>query len=231
MLLLTEQGSNINCNDETGATPLIASIRIGHKSLIEPLIKLGCDLGKKDKLGNQALHWASLTNNYYAVLMILDSYERMTRTLPTTENVTMAHLSLNTPNLKGETPIQLATREGNSEIVELYLQYPQLKLSGSEARNLLEISRLKNHAHVSSVIEKYLNGNLKKKEELHSSNTTFSMSEISTPLTNSWSPSDWNSPTSVSKTSDSPEDGHSFPSVIRNMINEKRKKKKKKKIK
>jgi ankyrin repeat protein len=66
-LLVKEYGSKIDIKDLEGNAPIHFAIIHNHKSLIEPLLKLGSDLNEKNNKGQTPLHLAAL-NGFTGVL-------------------------------------------------------------------------------------------------------------------------------------------------------------------
>eukprot|EP01125_Pyxidicula_operculata_P008193 TRINITY_DN2767_c1_g1_i2.p1 TRINITY_DN2767_c1_g1~~TRINITY_DN2767_c1_g1_i2.p1 ORF type:complete len:1574 (-),score=435.37 TRINITY_DN2767_c1_g1_i2:50-4309(-) len=59
------------------------------------------------------------------------------------------------PNVNGETPLQIACRNGNFEIVELLFDYEMLPLNKDTADTLLKIAVEQSHVRVASLLVKY----------------------------------------------------------------------------
>jgi len=143
------QGANVDCADYDGVTPLIISIKYHHQRIIELLFKYECSASKADKFGNHALHWASLTGNVEAFSFMLSIR------LPNDRTNVRQSLSFNESNLRGDTPLSLAIKEGHLQIVQLYFSKKQLHNLLSEAvkKDLLALAREKERMDIAELIE------------------------------------------------------------------------------
>ena len=67
------RGSGVNAGTEDGRTPLhIAAWWCDNPAPLELLVRAGGNLRKKDKFGQNTLHWAARGGNYEIVKFVLD---------------------------------------------------------------------------------------------------------------------------------------------------------------
>ena len=103
---LIESGANINAKNMKGETALITAAQRGDINISQLLIVNGAKLGSRTKDNWTALHWASVG----------EDNEKLSRLL-------LAHgAHLNVKNNEGNTPLNLATKEGHTSTVELFLK-------------------------------------------------------------------------------------------------------------
>lgn len=99
---LLSAGALVDISDKTKTTPLMSATQLGFNEIALYLIGFGASLEPCDIRGNSVLHWAAASNNAQMVK------ECLTRS-PKRNEI----------NLKSETPLLLAAREGHGEVVKL----------------------------------------------------------------------------------------------------------------
>lgn len=103
---LLTNGCPPNFHDANGNTALILACRNGHDNIVEELLKFGVNVNKANfRVRATALHWACTRDNIECAKMILK-----------------AGAEINAKTMSGRTPIFMAARADNDEIVDLLLR-------------------------------------------------------------------------------------------------------------
>ncbi|KAL0992912.1 hypothetical protein UPYG_G00100880 [Umbra pygmaea] len=89
-----------------GSTALILAARLAVEGMVEELITCHADINAVDELGKSALHWAAAVNNVEATVALLKN-----------------GANKDMQDLKEETPLFLAAREGSCEAVKILLAH------------------------------------------------------------------------------------------------------------
>lgn len=106
--LLLDYGANVNYQDKSGYSALMWAASNGYTQIVEMLINNGADVNKQNRYGNNALILAT-RGNYTEIVSLL--------TLHHAEINVISHLDL----LKGDTPLTIAVRNKNYEIVNMFI--------------------------------------------------------------------------------------------------------------
>ena len=104
ILELLKIEANINCQDETGWTPLVWAVSRGHISTAILLLEKEADEDLGDKAGRVPIHHAARRGSTQFV-----------------ELLAKRELNIDRKNNIGETPLHLAASEGHVEVVRLLL--------------------------------------------------------------------------------------------------------------
>ncbi|XP_071088955.1 serine/threonine-protein phosphatase 6 regulatory ankyrin repeat subunit B-like [Haliotis cracherodii] len=124
---MTEYTSGIYIRDETGRSMLHQAVRIGNRAAVIFSLKLGCLVNDQDCHGNTPLHYAAMSGQTGASLSRL---------------LVEGGASIDVVNRVGCTPLHLAVRERNLEMVELFARKFGAKGSTPTTNQNIEISSL-----------------------------------------------------------------------------------------
>eukprot|EP00042_Codosiga_hollandica_P054483 m.738654 g.738654 ORF g.738654 m.738654 type:complete len:670 (+) comp58909_c0_seq1:311-2320(+) len=144
---LLTAGANVNLPDEEGTTALILAAAAAPSAVINRLLDAGADVNAQDSLGLSALMHAIIKDNFEAVALLV-SLPSMQISLADKKGWTAMHwmaacgsrrcaealvLSTNTHlglvSARGETPLHIAAREDNAEVIETWLGMFSVKSS------------------------------------------------------------------------------------------------------
>jgi len=110
--LLLERGTNLECRNNDGDTPLIRAVYQGHEAIVRLLLEKGADLEYWDKYGDTPLTLAVCYGKEAVIRLLLEK-----------------GADLECRNKKGDTPLTLAACYGHKAVVRLLLE------KGAQARN------------------------------------------------------------------------------------------------
>jgi ankyrin repeat protein/beta-lactamase regulating signal transducer with metallopeptidase domain len=101
--LLITRGAKVDAENENGETPLHLAANRGHKEMVEVLIDNGADVNAKNiRRGATPLHTAVAASHKDVVVLLIKS-----------------GADVNAKDRQGGTPLDLARRRGNAEIIEI----------------------------------------------------------------------------------------------------------------
>jgi ankyrin repeat protein len=142
--ILLEHGADVNAEDEQGLTPLLLAARFGSASLLGQLLERNAHIDAESLEGRSVVTMAVLSSNQEAVQALLAHLDRTDHRLlldkqdedgwaplhwacaigePTTLELLLEQPTINvyTQTRIGETPLHVAAREGNIEVVSMLL--------------------------------------------------------------------------------------------------------------
>jgi len=151
--LLIESGADVNAQNDTGATPLFLAVLTGHKEIAKLLVSRGADVNKKTKDGKAPLSMALEQGDPEMLAILIEGGVDVTSKkedgstilheacgipkfpLATVKQLVSAGAKPDVKNKAGLTPIDIAKKAGNREIVD-YLSAPDKKdgVQGSEKK-------------------------------------------------------------------------------------------------
>lgn len=132
--LLIKEGANVNNIDTMGYTPFLLTVDLNNIELFKILLNLGANVNISTKHANTSLHTASALSNTEMVNLLIqegvDVNAVISRRTPLhgaaqENNVEMAELlinlgaNVNLTDRNGKTPLQLAIKNKNNEIVTM----------------------------------------------------------------------------------------------------------------
>ncbi len=106
VLLLADNGANLELRDENGYSPLLLACARGNDSLAYLMITLGADVNTSNVRKETSLHLAVLSNNFTLV-----------------EHLLFFHANHDVSDFEGFTPLHLAAYIGSLDIAQLLIQY------------------------------------------------------------------------------------------------------------
>lgn len=101
--LLLEIGASIEADKRGGYTPLLGAVKGGNEDILQQLLDRGANVNDADEDGYSALHLAVVERNPNIIRRLLDAGARINAV----------------DILRHETPLQIAIRNGYSEIVQI----------------------------------------------------------------------------------------------------------------
>ncbi|XP_035254880.1 neurogenic locus notch homolog protein 3-like, partial [Anguilla anguilla] len=105
-ILIRTRATDLDSRMYDGSTALILAARLAVEGMVEELITCHADVNAVDELGKSALHWAAAVNNVEATVALLKN-----------------GANKDMQDLKEETPLFLAAREGSCEAVRVLLSH------------------------------------------------------------------------------------------------------------
>lgn len=109
--ILLENNADIDIADYSGNTALIEAIRYNHFDIAKLLADNGADLTIRNHAGETALHYVCLKNN-------MATKERHDVQMKIMKQIVASGISVNDSLTNGTTPLILASKTGNADIVE-----------------------------------------------------------------------------------------------------------------
>jgi ankyrin repeat protein len=103
---LVEDSASLEVRDSQGRTPFLIAVEKGKETIVTELINKGADIEVCDRGKNSALHLAAVNNRLSLVISLLAETSH-----------------LNSKNKKGETPLYLAIKFKNIDVVSKILTY------------------------------------------------------------------------------------------------------------
>lgn len=130
------KGANPNTADNNGLTLLMYVARDEYVDMIELLVQNNAHLSATDPGGNTALHWAVMHGRYGSV-----------------ESLVGLGANVNLQNRRGETPLMIAAREGDRDIVDLILQAePDFSIRDYSGRGALDYARNSRDSRIAAML-------------------------------------------------------------------------------
>ncbi|XP_071111355.1 serine/threonine-protein phosphatase 6 regulatory ankyrin repeat subunit C-like [Haliotis cracherodii] len=126
-VILSQGGTDINCKDKIGRTPVMWAAGNGHKEVVEILVSKGAKVSIVDKFGNNILHSAGRGGDVEVVQYVL-SHDMV---------------DINGRGSCRRTPVMLAAEKGHIEIVKLLVDKGgDMSLVGKRHENILHLACL-----------------------------------------------------------------------------------------
>ncbi|KAL1117549.1 hypothetical protein AAG570_003864, partial [Ranatra chinensis] len=104
VLLLIEQGVDINTSNANGLNALHLAAKDGHVEIVQELLNRGCTVDAATKKGNTALHIAALAGQEEVARLLIDK-----------------GANVNIQSLNGFTPLYMAAQENHDAVVKFLL--------------------------------------------------------------------------------------------------------------
>jgi len=134
---LLKKGSDVNCQDKMGRTPLMWAVNNEHPEVVRKLLKAGADINQTDKMGGTAIHYSwgndivmGILLKYGADINCRDSYGFTALimacrfgTLKMVEFMLQNGADVNIYGSNGETPLMSTEARGKIEIARLLLEH------------------------------------------------------------------------------------------------------------
>ncbi len=118
--LLVKSGADVNIQDfENEFTPLHYTVNLNNKGITALLLKNGANVNIQDFLGNTALHYSVIEENYDIYMMLVSS------------SYTKDIINFNLYNIDNQIPIHILLSKINSKNKDSMIQYIKLILNGS----------------------------------------------------------------------------------------------------
>ncbi|KAJ8389078.1 hypothetical protein AAFF_G00122840 [Aldrovandia affinis] len=122
-----------------GSTALILAARLAVEGMVEELITCHADVNAVDELGKSALHWAAAVNNVEATVALLKN-----------------GANKDMQDLKEETPLFLAAREGSCEAVKVLLgHFSNREITDHMDRLPRDIAQERMHHDIVQLLDEY----------------------------------------------------------------------------
>jgi len=104
LMLLIDNGADVNIKDEQGYTPLYYAAREGHTEIVKLLTVKGANVNAKDLMGETPLHAAAIEGHKDVVVSLLG-----------------AGADVDAENCMERTPLHFAAKNGHTDVVEILL--------------------------------------------------------------------------------------------------------------
>ncbi|XP_059622402.1 ankyrin repeat domain-containing protein 27-like [Phlebotomus argentipes] len=143
--LLIALGARVNVKDREGVTPLHVAARAGQQSTLLLLLHAGAKIDARTSLGAETpLHLAAVNGQDRCVKAILYFCDHMH----------VPQISINARNMRGETPLHLASRWGFASIVESLMEFG----ARGDVRNKVGITAIEasHNSHIRTLMQESL---------------------------------------------------------------------------
>uniref|UniRef100_A0A8C6KWI0 Notch receptor 3 n=1 Tax=Nothobranchius furzeri TaxID=105023 RepID=A0A8C6KWI0_NOTFU len=138
-ILIRNRATDLDSRMYDGSTALILAARLAVEGMVEELITCHADVNAVDELGKSALHWAAAVNNVDATLALLKN-----------------GANKDMQDLKEETPLFLAAREGSCEAVKVLLvHFANREITDHMDRLPRDIAQERMHHDIVQLLDEY----------------------------------------------------------------------------
>ncbi|VVC25448.1 Ion transport domain,Ankyrin repeat-containing domain,Ankyrin repeat [Cinara cedri] len=128
----------LNEKDNTGCSPLHYASRGGHIRSLESLIRLGACVNIKNHNGESPLHFGARYGRYNIVKRLLDSEK--------------GAFIINESDGEGLTPLHIASQQGHTKVVQLFLNRGALLHRDHKGRNPLHLAAMCGHTQTIEIL-------------------------------------------------------------------------------
>lgn len=138
-ILIRNRATDLDSRMYDGSTALILAARLAVEGMVEELITCHADVNAVDELGKSALHWAAAVNNVDATVALLKN-----------------GANKDMQDLKEETPLFLAAREGSCEAVKVLLaHFANREITDHMDRLPRDIAQERMHHDIVQLLDEY----------------------------------------------------------------------------
>lgn len=138
-ILIRNRATDLDSRMYDGSTALILAARLAVEGMVEELITCHADVNAVDELGKSALHWAAAVNNVDATVALLKN-----------------GANKDMQDLKEETPLFLAAREGSCEAVKVLLaHFANREITDHMDRLPRDIAQDRMHHDIVQLLDEY----------------------------------------------------------------------------
>uniref|UniRef100_A0A8C5BWX1 Notch receptor 3 n=1 Tax=Gadus morhua TaxID=8049 RepID=A0A8C5BWX1_GADMO len=138
-ILIRTRATDLDSRMYDGSTALILAARMAVEGMVEELITCHADVNAVDELGKSALHWAAAVNNVDATIALLKN-----------------GANKDMQDLKEETPLFLAAREGSCEAVKVLLaHFANREITDHMDRLPRDIAQERMHHDIVQLLDEY----------------------------------------------------------------------------
>uniref|UniRef100_A0A8C9UBQ6 Notch receptor 3 n=1 Tax=Scleropages formosus TaxID=113540 RepID=A0A8C9UBQ6_SCLFO len=138
-ILIRNRATDLDSRMYDGSTALILAARLAVEGMVEELIACHADVNAVDELGKSALHWAAAVNNVEATVALLKN-----------------GANKDMQDLKEETPLFLAAREGSCEAVRILLaHFANREITDHMDRLPRDIAQERMHHDIVQLLDEY----------------------------------------------------------------------------
>lgn len=138
-ILIRNRATDLDSRMYDGSTALILAARLAVEGMVEELITCHADVNAVDELGKSALHWAAAVNNIDATVALLKN-----------------GANKDMQDLKEETPLFLAAREGSCEAVKVLLaHFANREITDHMDRLPRDIAQERMHHDIVQLLDEY----------------------------------------------------------------------------
>uniref|UniRef100_A0A672MX80 Neurogenic locus notch homolog protein 2-like n=1 Tax=Sinocyclocheilus grahami TaxID=75366 RepID=A0A672MX80_SINGR len=139
-ILIRNRATDLDARMYDGSTALILAARLAVEGMVEELITCHADVNAVDELGKSALHWAAAVNNVEATVALLKN-----------------GANKDMQDLKEETPLFLAAREGSCEaaVKVLLAHFANREITDHMDRLPRDIAQERMHHDIVQLLDEY----------------------------------------------------------------------------
>lgn len=138
-ILIRNRATDLDSRMYDGSTALILAARLAVEGMVEELITCHADVNAVDELGKSALHWAAAVNNVDATIALLKN-----------------GANKDMQDLKEETPLFLAAREGSCQAVKVLLaHFANREITDHMDRLPRDIAQERMHHDIVQLLDEY----------------------------------------------------------------------------
>lgn len=138
-ILIRNRATDLDSRMYDGSTALILAARLAVEGMVEELITCHADVNAVDEIGKSGLHWAAAVNNVDATVALLKN-----------------GANKDMQDLKEETPLFLAAREGSCEAVKVLLaHFANREITDHMDRLPRDIAQERMHHDIVQLLDEY----------------------------------------------------------------------------
>uniref|UniRef100_A0A8C1WMA3 Notch receptor 3 n=1 Tax=Cyprinus carpio TaxID=7962 RepID=A0A8C1WMA3_CYPCA len=138
-ILIRNRATDLDARMYDGSTALILAARLAVEGMVEELITCHADVNAVDEIGKSALHWAAAVNNVEATVALLKN-----------------GANKDMQDLKEETPLFLAAREGSCGAVKVLLaHFANREITDHMDRLPRDIAQERMHHDIVQLLDEY----------------------------------------------------------------------------